>query len=239
MIQIINDDDVNLTLPNNEKLVLNFNKDLDWRQTVDILITPDVLSSQNKKLDIYINTVVNTDPTINSDVPIQTLLIGSIDLPISYNLITSQPNSSSVWKNFNFDIDFSKDITVLANGLLEMTLSQNPLIVQNSIKVGDTLTLNNFFVGTTSVFDFSGQYTVNSVDTNSKIKLDISSNQDLISYVGNTIPFYIHQELSTNLSNLPYLGLNKGFLIKVTRMLEEDNVALSDKYFIEVRELQY
>jgi len=237
MLQVINDDDVDLTLPDREKLILNFNKDLDWRQTVDILITPDVLSSQNKKLDIYINTIIPT--TDLSNIPIQTLLIGSIDLPVSYNLVTSQANSSANWKSFNFNIDFNKDITALANGLLEMSLVENPLIVQNSIKVGDTLTLTNLFVGTSSVYDFSGQYPVNSVDTNGKIKLDISNNIDLISYIGTTIPYSLHTSLDTKLSNLPKLGINKGYLISITRMVEEDNVQLAEKYFIEVKDLQY
>lgn len=238
MVQVINDDDINLTLPNKEKLILNFNKDLDWRQTVDVLITPDVLSSQNKRLDIYINTIITTNTDTSSDVPIQTLLIGSIDLPVSYNLVTSQQNSSSTWKSFNFNIDFNKNITVLSNGLLELSLVESPLIVQNSIKVGDTLVLNNLFVGTSSVYDFSGQYPVNSVDTNGKIKLDVSSNVDLISSIS-TIPYNIHTNTLTNLSNLPKLTINKGYLISITRMSESDDIQLSEKYFIEVKDLQY
>ena len=48
-------------------------------------------------------------------------------------------------------------------------------IVSNSIKVGDVLTLNNLFVGTASVYDYSGQYTV--IANTSFVEFDISSNR--------------------------------------------------------------
>ena len=42
--------------------------------------------------------------------------------------------------------------------------------------------LNNLFIGTTSVYDFSGQYLVDSLEgaTSSYITLDISSNVDFV-----------------------------------------------------------
>jgi len=137
---------------------------------------------------------------------IETLVISDIDLPIFYNNVTSQPNSAKTWKNFNFDIDFNQEIILTSNNLLQLSLNANSAIVNNSIKQGDTLTLNNLFVGTSSIFDFSGQYTVDTVSaTNSMIYLDITSNQDFVSYGSGQLPLTIHGTSSTLLSNKSFI----------------------------------
>ena len=252
LIYIINNDDVNLTLPNSDKLSLLITEDLSYKQTANILISGSNLSTQNKKLDILITTtniltistqslggnIVPNDQTTTP--PIETLLIGDIDLPIFYNTSTTQPNSASTWKGFNFDIDFNSDIKLLAGNVLQFKLNSNNLLVSNSVKVGDSLVLNNLFVGTVSTFDFSGQYKVDSVN-GATVSLDVSNNLNFVAYASNTYPLVIHEPLTSTsiLSNSPYLSLNKGYFIRVTRVSESDDVSLSEKYFVDVRELQY
>jgi hypothetical protein len=95
--------------------------------------------------------------------------------------------------------------------------------------------MNNLFIGTSSTFDFSGQYKVDSVVGN-QIGMDITSNPDFVSYVSNNqVPLSINNLLS----NYPFISLNKGYMIKITRISEEDNIPLSEKYFVDIRDLQY
>jgi len=267
MVNIINNDEVFLSLPNDGKLKLLFTSDLEYRQSVDIFITGSDLSSQNKKLDIFISTInplglgtttTNTDlvnpftntvidvgqgagtDTAQSTSLVETILISDIDLPVFYNTATSQPNSAKTWKTFKFDIDFTKDITVTSNSLLELSISSDPNIIYNSIKQGDVFTLNNLFVGTSSVFDFSGQYSVTSVGvTSSIITLDVSTNQDFMDYVSGQLPLTLHSTSSSVLSNQPYLDINKGLMVRITRVSEEDQIAISEKYHIDVRDIEY
>ena len=100
--------------------------------------------------------------------------------------------------------------------------------------------MNNFFVGTSSVFDFSGQYKVDSVggSTSSYIYLNADSNPDLVAYGASaSLPLYIHGTSSTLLSNSPYLSLNKGKKIRITRINSSD-VSISEKYQVEVQDIK-
>lgn len=240
LLNIVNNDQVALTLPNNDKLTIVLDSDLAYRQSVDIMITGTQLASQNKKLDIYINTAVPSNTTTTSVTTTEALLIGSIDLPVYYNTTNSLPNSAYLWSDFNFDIDFSKTIQYTLGNILEVPLSGNTLILNNSIKAGDTFKLNNFFVGTASVFNFSGQYKVDSVvgSTSSYIRLNADSNPDLVAYGASaSLPLYIHGTSSTLLSNTPYFSLNKGKKIKITRISSSD-VSIANKYQIDVQDIK-
>lgn len=249
LLKIVNNDNVPLSLPSNDKLSLVITQDLSYKQKMDIIITGSELSSQNKKLDIFIQTInpisgTNSLITDEFDLvnetlvtpPIETLLIGDIDLPVFYNLNTSSQNSAFTWKGFNFDIDFNQTIRIVSGNILEVRLSDNPLIVTNSIKPGDTFILNNLFLGTSSVFDFSGQYRVSNVEGN-LISIDVSNNSNLLNYVNGNFPFIIHTTSSSLLSNKPYFSLNKGYMISLTRTSERDDLNVLDKYFLEIKEL--
>lgn len=239
LLHIENNDELDITIPNNNKLKLVISEDIYYKQNMGILITGTDISTQNKKLDIYVTTI-NPISITSSTPAIETLLIGDIDLPIFYNNVTLQPNSASTWKKFNFEIDFTNNIELISGNYLQFKLNANSLIVGNSIKKGDVLVLNNLFIGTASIFDFSGQYKVESV-SGVDISLNVNNNSDFISYASNNYPITIHNpSLSTSiLSNNPYLSLNKGYFIDITRISELDNVSLSDKYLIDVRDLQY
>ncbi len=156
LIHYINNDEVPLTLPNNDKLTILIDRDLDFKQTMELYILPTSFSSQNKQLNIYINTNIATTTSVNT----QVLLVGDINLPVFYNTDKQLPNSASLWKDFRFSIDFDKSMVIRSGGYLDVPFKENSYIIGNSIKQGDSLVLNNLFLGTSSVYDFSGQYKV-------------------------------------------------------------------------------
>jgi len=236
LVYILNNDEVSIPIPNNDRLTISLDSDLAFKQSVEFYISSSEFSTQNKKIDIYINSDLN----ISS--PTEVLIVGDIDLPVYYNEITNAPNSSSTWSNFNFNIDFDKDIYLKVGSLVELSLKENKFIVNNSINPGDSLVLNNFFLGTSSVYNFSGQYLVDSVDpTNSKIKIDCSNNTSLKSFTSSqnqssNLPLLIHSSTSSSLSNTPYISLNKGKKITVTRISNLSN-NLSERYRVDINNL--
>ena len=239
LLIVNNNDAVDLTLPNNDRLTVVLDRDLDYKQKLDIYIKGSNIASQNKKLDIYINSEVTSTSTsaINTS---EVLLLGDIDLPVFFNTINSLPNSSYLWKDFNFDIDFSQTIQYTTGDILEVPLTGNTTIINNSIKPGDTFVLNNFYVGTSSIFDFSGQYKVDSLGgpTSSYIYLNADSNPDLVAYGSSASqPFYLHGTSSTLLSNTPYFSLNKGKKISITR-ISTSNTSLTEKYHIDIEDIK-
>lgn len=239
LLNIVNNDEVELSMPNNDKLTIVLDRDLDYRQSVDIMITANQFASQNKKLDIYINTSIPSTTT-TSLTTTEALLIGDLDLPVYFNTTNSLQNSAYLWSDFRFDVDFSQTIQYTTGNILEVPLSGNTLILNNSIKAGDVFRLNNLFVGTSSVFDFSGQYKVDSLvgTTSSYIRLNIDNNSDFVAYGSSaSLPLYIHGTSSTLLSNTPYFSLNKGKKIKVTRISPSD-VSISEKYQIEIQDIK-
>jgi len=233
LVHFTNNDEVELDLPNNDKLTFIFDKDLYYKQSVDISIVGGDYSSQNKMLDIYMNTdIVNTTTQATT----QVLLAGGINLPVYYNSYTQQPNSSYLWNDFKFDIliDDSKPILLDVGSVLKVPLKAPQSLVTNSIKTGDVLHLNNLFVGTSSIYDFSGQYTVQSVPSvDSYIILDISSNSSLVNY-GSTqsLPLTLNQTLS----NFPYFSFNKGKKIRITRI--SNSTVLKERYTINIEDIK-
>jgi hypothetical protein len=234
LVNFTNDDEIELDLPNNDKLTFIFDRDLYYRQSVDINILGGNFSTQNKMLDIFMNTdIINT----TTQTPTQVLLAGSINLPVYYNSFTQQPNSSYLWNEFKFEIDLldtNKPILLDVGSILRVPLKAPQELVTNSIKTGDVLYLNNLFVGTSSIYDFSGQYAVQSVDSvGSYIILDISSNASLVNY-GSTASLPL--SLNSTLSNFPYFSFNKGKKIRMTR-ISNSNV-LKERYTINIEDIK-
>lgn len=240
----------NLSVPNNRDFLVNFtnndevglsftasnltfviDRDLYYRQSVDFMIDGSQYASQNKKLDIYMSSDISNTSTQNTEV----LIVGGIDLPIYYNTILQTPNSAYLWKDFKFNIDFTKEITLEYGNKLRVYFDMDTNIISNSIKVGDILTLNNLFVGTASIYDYSGQYPV--ISNNSFIEFDISSNSSLVNYASgiNTYPIILHGSQSSLLSNIPYFSLNKGKKIRLTR-ISNSNI-LKERYSVNIIDL--
>ena len=236
LVYILNNDETDFTLPNNDNLTILLSKDLDYKQSVEFYITPTQTSSQNKKLNIYINSDLSNVGTTT-----KVLIVGNVDLPVYYNSVKSIPNSASLWKDFNFNIDFNSNITLKSGPSLELSFSENPYILNNSIKSGDTLYLNNLFVGTSSVYDFSGQYKITSTNgvTSSNFTFDVSNNKSFVDYAtsnASLLPLNLHTETSSMLSNTPYFSLNKGKKIIVTRISQVSSL-LSERYRVDIQDL--
>lgn len=237
MLHFINNDEVPLTLPNNDRLTILLSRDLDFMQTAEFYISGTEFASQNKKLNIYINSDIATTTSVNT----QVLLVGEIDLPVYYNTTKQLPNSAMLWKDFKFEIDFTQPITLRSGGYLDVPFAGNAYLVNNSIKPGDTLRLNNLFVGTSSVYDFSGQYKVDSLvsATSSYVTFDINSSEAFSTYTttnSTSLPLQLHGTNTSLLSNLPYFSLNKGKKILVTRV-SETSAVLSERYRVDVRDI--
>ena len=234
LINIVNNDEVPLKLSNNDKLSIVLSRDLDFRQSCEIYISPSDLSTENKKLNIYIDSNIAT----NNGLTNQVLLVGDIDLPINYNEDLNRYNISKNWKEFSFTIDFNKQIDIDKGPVLNINLSENENIIKNSLNKGDVLVLNNFFVGTQSISDFSGQYKIKSVE-GQKLTLDVSNSVGLVNYSlpETQLPIILHDVQSSiyNLANKPYFSLNKGKKIIITKVSNE--TTLSERYRVEVIDL--
>ncbi len=113
LVNITNDDETPISMPNNDNLVVVLDRDLDYRQSVEFLIKPNETATQNKRLDIYIKADLNSSVG-NLITDNQILLAGNIDLPVFFNSERSIPNSASRWKEFGFEIDFNSNITLKA-----------------------------------------------------------------------------------------------------------------------------
>lgn len=231
MLSVINNDEVELQFQTPDNLNIILDRELDLYQTFEVTINASEFASQNKRLDISMRNQINGQLT-------ETILLGDINLPVFYNLVTQLPNSAYLWKDFNFNIDLDKPITLDSNLLLEVPFTGNTTVLNNSIKVGDTLYLNNFFVGTSSVYDFSGQYEVNSSfgTTSSYFRIDINSNPEFKAYGGSaSLPLQLHGTSSSLLSNNPYFSLNKGKKIRILRV--NSSLVISERYKIEIQDL--
>jgi hypothetical protein len=231
MINFINNDEVEFQLEGQDKLTIVLDKDLNLRQSLDINITANEFASQNKKLDIY----MLSDAGSQNGEPVEVLVIGGIDLPVYYNSNTQAVNSAYLWRDFRFEIDFNQTIELLSKDRLKITFEENAQIVNNSIKPGDALYLNNFFVGTSSVYNFSGQYTVDSLisSTSSSVVFNMSANSEFTSFYENfTFPYVI---TNSQLSNLPYFSLNKGKRIRLNRV--SNSSVLSERYQIQIDDI--
>lgn len=225
LVKILNDDVNNISLPNSQKLTLILDRDFDKNQTVDIVIDANDKSTENKKLDIWIR---------NRNV--LTPIFEDLNLPVYYNTFTSNLNSAKTWNKVNFEIDFDKNITLNSDYTLELPLAENGNLVFNSFKQGDVYIIDNFSIGTSNI-DFSGQYEVLSVGaTNSYIYLDVSNNQNIVDYSFVSFPVILNDNSNYLLSNKPFLRLNKGYEIKITRISDTiSNISNTYNVSIEIK----
>ena len=231
LVNVINDDTTDFNLPNNEVLTLVLDKDLYFKQTCEIVINSNDLATQNKMLDIYINYKYGSETSL----PVVSKLTRTLDLPIYLNTKTSLPNSSYTWNKVSFDIDMTKDLRLNTGGILEVPISSNGVLVNNSFKSGDTLLINDFNVGTISNTNFSGQYKIDSVgSTNSYVYFDVSNNDSLISYgASSSLPLTFNSSSQSLLSNIPYLDINKGVRVRITRVNESATSPIEERYLVE------
>ena len=234
LIYVENDDLNDFTLPNNDKLTIVLDKDLSYKQSFDLIVDANSTAVQNKKLEVFIKYKYG-----ESQNPVETQILETIDLPVYYNTSTQLPNSAVTSDRFNFRIDVAKDIVLNTGGILNIPIDSNVSIVKNALKKGDTLVMSDFTVGTASVTDLSGQYKIDSVGaTNSYIYLDVNSNDTIINYGSSqSLPFTFNTTDNYLLSNIPYFKLNKGIKYRITRISSSNFSEVSQRYFVEKIEL--
>lgn len=234
LIYVTNDDVNNIVLPNQDKLTILLDKDLSYKQSVDIIVDCNDLATQNKQLEVFINYKFASE----SNPAIETQLFETIDLPVFFNSTTQLVNPAKLWSDNKFNIDLSKDFQLTIGGILEVPIDANDNLVRNSFREGDVFVLENFIAGTTSQIDFSGQYTIDNVGvTNSYIYFDVNNNIELINYgASNSLPLKFNQTPYL-LTNYPYLKLNKGYKIKITRVSDTLDSGFDERYLVEKQSL--
>jgi hypothetical protein len=226
LIRVVNNDETIFNLPNNDKLTIYLDRDLDFKQSLDFIVDANDSATQNKQLELYINY------QLNEELPVLTKALETIQLPVYYNSHLQTPNSAKLWSKFQFEISLNSTIDLSLNGILTLPINTTGDILSNSVKKGDTLLLKDFIVGTGSTIDFSGQYTVDSV-TSTVINLDVNNNSVVMSYATTNITSGVSINVQPSLSNMPYLDLNKGSRYRITRVLSNMDSSFNDRYMIQ------
>lgn len=227
MINISNNDTTQVEFTNSDdKLTVVLSEDLLYKQSVDIVIDATDDSTQNKKLDIWIQF---SDGSIDS-LPVLTPFITDIDLPIYYNEDTQLVNSSRTWENKNIDINLDEDFYLLDNETMVMGISDT-----RGLQVGDYLVVNNMFIGSTTSNNYSGQYRIKDIDSVSNVvEFDITNNVELVNLANaNTLPYYFYDNSSIDLVNSQiYVNFNKGVKYTITRISDDDSSTIEQRYLI-------
>jgi hypothetical protein len=236
LINVRNDDVNDFSLPDNQKLTIILDKDLSYRQTVDIVVDGTANSTQNKQLEIFINFKFG-----DSQNPVESQLVETINLPVYYNNASGYLNTAATRERFAFDVDTYDNIRLNIGGTLELKLLATSSLVYNSISKGDEIILDDFIIGTSSRLNFSGQYKVNSVgSTNSLVSLDVNNNPSLIGFgnqSGITLPYTFNDPNKYLISSVPFFKLNKGIKYRITRISPSNDSELVDRYFVEKYDL--
>jgi hypothetical protein len=229
--RIVNDDITSLSLPNNDKLTIYLDRDLDYMQSYDISIDSTKTATQNKQLEVY----VNYSNGQANQLPVITKLLNTIDLPIYYNSYTQDYNSAFNWSKFDYDVDLSNNITLDISYIISIPFTGvTQQILNNSIKKGDTFLIKDFIIGVTSSIDFSGQYTVSSVETTSLyVNFDFSTNKKVVTYVATNMTSILSIDLNSLLVSKPSIELNKGYKYRITRVDAGLTSSISDRYLIQ------
>lgn len=228
-VRILNDDTKSIVLNNDNKLSVILQRDLDYKQSVEIDILSTDVSNQNKKIDIYVNFAGDT---VNTPL-ITTKLFNSLDIPIGLNSVTNLPSLSKKIETFKLNV---VKYTVKTSSSIEITVFGAANIVE-----GEHVFIHNFIISAnTTDTEYSGLYYVNSIQIDTpnilgggllvpyKIVLDVSNNKALVDYI---------RTLSVNdvitVNNVSELSLYKGVKLKITRVAQSDASLLNDRYFLE------
>ena len=139
----INNDSVDVSLSDNNRLSIIIDRDLDYKQTFEVFINSNIDGLYNKKMDIFINHKSN-----DNDLLIKTLLISNIELPISYNQNVQIDNISKRIDNFDYRISDNIDnIEILNSSTIRLKIdTSSPLLLKNTVLPGDILLIQDFII---------------------------------------------------------------------------------------------
>lgn len=221
LIKVENNDDVVLELPDDQKLNIYLNRDLDYKQTVDFIIDGTRLSTENKQLDIFI-----TYKQANST-PILVKAFDSIDLPVYYNNIEQSSNKAYQWSQINENINGF----MLNNDGETISIDVNRI---GGLIKGDAILLENVYFGTDdNPTKIDGHYIIDSVDTNTNsINIDYTQNKNLKAYINQEIEDSSLSNGSpiTEYNSLGSYRFNKGYKLSITRISDIDSSSFEDRY---------
>ena len=224
LVNITNNDTTSQTLPDNQVLTVYLNRDLDYKQTVEFCIDGDLNSTENKMLNILV--------TYNDgeNVPVFRNLVTRLDLPVYYNSLTQDQNTSFNWNQIN------QDITQFRLNSDGETIGMSASRV-NGLVAGDTILLENIFFGTSNI-KIDGQYTIDSIDGTS-INIDYTQNNVLNSYILQEISDgdLSSGDIISEYNSMGTFRFNKGYKVCVTRVDELETSSFDDRYNINVSRL--
>lgn len=222
LIRIVNDDTTELTLNNDEVLTIFLEKDLAYKQSVDIIVETDDTSTQNKKFKFMINT------TVGNQLPILTDIVPKTHLPVGFNEDSQETNTSYKWNNISINISqFKLNTDGETIGIFVNTVK--------GLAKGDSVYLNNFYMGVTNPVKFDTQFIIDSVDsTNNIINVDYNTDSDISAYInqlindgdisaGDTIDTY---------NSIATVTFNKGYKYTITRVLDSIDSSFEDRYVV-------
>ena len=221
LLKVINDDINPQFLGQNIRLNLTIDRDLDFGQTVDIIVDSSDTATQNKQLDIFIRTDFALSP-----------LTQGLELPIYYNISTNATNTAKKFKNFGFSPNFNQNVLLFSDYSLLVPFYEPNTLIKKTMKVGDYVLFEDFVVGSASTVDFSGQYKLLNIDANDpKMWFDLSDNPIVTNYIfGSGISFPIC--LDNYLCNAFTIKYNKGYKISITRTAKRLTGNVSNDYQI-------
>jgi hypothetical protein len=241
LVNVINDDNSDVTLDNNLNIVLD--RDLDFKQTCEIKIYPNN-ARFNKRLDISIlsNLVDNIDTVRGHQ------LLTNLELPIDNNL---NPNIEFAPINQRWD-DLNNKIVPTDIGLRKISDNYYVVIKLNPIEIGsfesgDVIYLDNIdflFVNednTPFTSKISGQYEVVGEIENDELVIQITKEdfKDVYDAINNetVLPTHYFTDGKFKLRQPPSIRFSAGWVIAITAN-DRDSSSLNEKYLIEVKPLK-
>jgi hypothetical protein len=215
LVNVNNNDTTEQILPDNEVLTIYLNRDLDYKQTVDFFVNGSGDSTENKKLNILV--------TYNDGQGIPTLrnLVTELDLPVYYNSVIQDQNTSFSWKQINQDLTQFR----LNNDGETIGMSASRV---SGLQPGDTILIENVIFDTISI---DGQYPIDSIDGNT-INIDYTENTNLNSYIVQEISDgnLSSGDIISEYNSMGTFRFNKGYKISITRVDELDTSTFEDRY---------
>lgn len=229
LVNLLNDDTISQELPDNQNLVIFLNRDLYYKQTIDIIVDGSIDSIENKKLDILV--------TYNdgSNIPILRNIVDGLNLPVYYNVKFQDQNTAYKWKQIQQDVN---GFTLNNDGeTVGISVSR-----VNGLNKGDSILVENaIFDADGSSIKIDGQYIIDSVDElTSTINIDYLQNDNLTSYINQEILSgnLSSGDIITDYKSMGMFRLNKGFKISITRVDESEISSFEDRYLTIISSLE-
>jgi len=204
---------MNITNNNNEfnnDATILLSKDLQYKQSMDIYIKPD-MSELDNKLDIDINF---NDGSGNI---MKKTLVGNLDLPIDIKSYNSIDPNNSIFTNSHYTNSNAETYgQMIITGITATTIN----MMEDLFVKDDIIYIDNFFLEKNNIItDFSGVYKID----NNIIGSDFGNNS--------SIELLFNSDGYT-LKSKPKINYYKGWKINILRVSESNSSSIQDRYKI-------